>query len=185
MLRTNAYFKKHESYLAVLHRLEANRARGLLAKGEIEPALQAATAAETILPGTTSPAEYLVPEFAKRGRAADADKVYHAACDVLDKLCTDYPQSAEFRNRRAWLAARCHRDLPAAKELAQKATALPSRARRPFRNIGGGLLSKRRQSGALAAIGKAIELEPKNRNWTSQQTRFEAGDPNAPLPEGR
>ena len=43
MLRTNAYFKKHESYLTVLHRLEANRARGFLAKGEIESALQATT----------------------------------------------------------------------------------------------------------------------------------------------
>jgi tetratricopeptide (TPR) repeat protein len=115
MLRTNAYFKKHESYLTVLHRLEANRARGFLAKGEIESALQATTAAETILPGTTSPAEYVVPELVKRNRAADADKVYHATTDVLDKLCTDYPQSAEFRNRRAWLAARCRRDLPAAK----------------------------------------------------------------------
>jgi tetratricopeptide (TPR) repeat protein len=185
MLRTNAYFKKHESYLAVLHRLEANRARGLLAKGDIEPALQAATAAETILPGTTSPAEFIVPELAKRGRSADADKLYHTAAGVLDKLCTDYPASAEFRNRRAWLAARCRRDLPAAKELAQKATSLQPTSAPYLETLAEVCFQSGDKAGALAAIGKAIELEPKSRTWTSQKTRFEAGDPTAPLPEGR
>ena len=57
-------------------------------------------------------------------RPADADKVYHAAADVIDKLCADFPQSALFHNNRAWLAARCRRDLPQAIEHAQKAVTL-------------------------------------------------------------
>jgi tetratricopeptide (TPR) repeat protein len=127
----------------------------------------------------------MVPELVKRNRAADADKVFHATTDVLDKLCTDYPQSAEFRNRRAWLAARCRRDLPAAKELAQKAVALQPTIAPYFETLAEVCFQSGDKAGALAAIDKAINLDPKNRNWPLQRARFEAGDPNSPLPEGR
>jgi tetratricopeptide (TPR) repeat protein len=185
MLRTNAYFKKHESYLLVLHRMEANRARGLLAKGEIDGALQAADAAQALLPGATSPAEYIVLDLAKRGRTTDADRIYRAAADVLDKLCAEYPQSAEFRSKRAWLAARCRRDLPAAKELAQKAVALVPTAAGYHDTLAEVCFQSGDRAGALAAIQKALELEPKSRAYAQQKARYEAGDVNAPLPEGR
>jgi tetratricopeptide (TPR) repeat protein len=185
MLRTNAYFKKHESYLLVLHRLEANRARGLAAKGEIDGALKAADAAQALLPGATSPAEYIVPELAKRGRAPDADRVYRAAADVLDTLCTEYPQSAEFRAKRAWLAARCRRDLPAAKELAQKAVALAPAAPGFQETLAEVCFQSGDRPGALAAIQKALDLEPKSRAYAQQKARYEAGNVNAALPEGR
>src|SRR5205085_7856631 len=51
MVRSNAYFKRHESYLAVLHRLEADRARGLAAAGDLDGAVRSADAAHALLPG--------------------------------------------------------------------------------------------------------------------------------------
>src|SRR5205823_1845649 len=56
LLRTNAVFKKNEAYLVVLNRLHADRARGLLARGDVGGALREAAAAQEALPGHPSPA---------------------------------------------------------------------------------------------------------------------------------
>jgi tetratricopeptide (TPR) repeat protein len=185
MARTNAYFKKHESYMVVLHRIEANRARGFLAKGDIDAALKAADAAHTLLPGHSSPAEHIVPELARLGKTAEANRVYKAAADVLDKSLADYPQSAEMHSRRAWLAARCGRDLPAAKEWAQKAVTLQPTTAHIHETLAEVSFQLGDKPAALAAINTALELEPKSRTYMLQKARIEAGDPKAPLAEGR
>jgi Flp pilus assembly protein TadD len=41
------------------------------------------------------------------------------------------------------------------------------------------------RAGAVAAIQRAIDLDPTNRAWLLQKQRIDAGDPSAPLPEGR
>jgi tetratricopeptide (TPR) repeat protein len=69
-------------------------------------------------------------------------------------------------------------------ELAQKAVALQPTGPY-FETLAEVCFQSGDKAGALAAIDKAIELDPKNRNWPSQKARFEAGDPNQPLPEGR
>ena len=141
--------------------------------------------AYALLPGHTSPAEFLVPELVKRGRTADADKVYRAAAEVLDKLCQDYPQSALFHNNRAWLAARCRRDLPQATEHAQKAVILLPSSASYQETLAETRFQAGDKAGALAAITKALDVDPKNRGMAQRKARIEAGDPNAPLPEGR
>jgi hypothetical protein len=185
MLRTNAYFKKHESYLFALHRLDVNRARGLLAKGEVAEALKAAETAQALLPGHAAPAEFLVPVLEQRGQKAEADRLYRAPADVLDKLCSDYPQSAAFKNSRAWLAVRCRRDLPLAIDLAKKAVALSPGTATYHETLAEACFQAADKAGALAAIGTAIELDPRSRYFTLQKVRMEAGDAKAPLPEGR
>lgn len=185
MTRTNAYFKKHESYLIVLHRVESNRARGFLAKGDLDAALKAADAAHALLPGFSSPAEHIVPELARLGKTAEADRIYKATADVLDTAIAAYPQSAEFRSRRAWLAARCGRDLPAAKTLAQKAVELAPTSAVYQETLAEVLFQLGDKAGSLAAMQKALELEPKSRTYMLQKARIEAGDAKAPLAEGR
>lgn len=181
LLRSNVSFRQPDSYLIVLHQLHDHRARGLLARGEVEAAVQAASAASALLPGDTSPAEYLVPDLVKLGRSAEADRVYREPAGVLDKLIADYPQSAAFRNSRAWLAARCRRDLPLAVEHARAAVAARPDAAAYHDTLAEALFQSGDQAGAKAAIQKAIELEPKDRKYRQHRARIEAGDLNMPV----
>ena len=185
LLQTNSYFRRHDGYLNVLHRLEANRARGLLARGDIEGAVAAASAAHALLPGQPSPAEHLVPALMRLGRTAEAEAVYRAPADVLDRLCVEFPRSAAFRQSRAWLAARAGRDLSLAVEHARRAAELAPELPSVHETMAEALFQAGDRAGAVAAIQKAIDLDPTSRTWQLQKQRIDAGDPSAPLPEGR
>jgi tetratricopeptide (TPR) repeat protein len=183
LLRTNTYFYRNQSYLAVLHGLATHRAVGLLQKGDVAGAIREAEAAQALLPGADEPAATLVPELTKRGKSAEADRVYSSAAAVQDRLCKDWPQSAVFHNNRGWLSARCRRDLDAAADHARKAVELePTRAN--YRETLAEVLFQRGdQPGALAEIKRCIELEPKESYFAKQQARIESGDRDAALPE--
>jgi tetratricopeptide (TPR) repeat protein len=183
MLRTNAYFKKNQGYLLVLHRQAASRAQGLLATGDVAGAIREADAALAALPGHTEPAASLVPELAKKGHTAEADRLYAAAVAVQDRLCKDYPQSAEFRSNRAWLAARCRRDLDLALDHARKAVALAPQSVGYRETLAEVLFQRGDQAAAVAEIKRCVEQEPKNTYYAKQRQRMKAGDPAAALPE--
>src|SRR5207247_947677 len=61
MLRSNAYFKRNQGYLTVLNRLAMDRARGLLAAGDVAGAVREAEAALAALPGCGEPTESTGP----------------------------------------------------------------------------------------------------------------------------
>lgn len=181
LMRSGAYFRKPEAYLVVLNRLQEYRARGLLARGEIEGALQAASAAQALLSGGTSPAEDMVLELVKRGKSAEAERVYRQPADVLDKLIAEYPRSAAFRNSRAWLAVRCRRDLPLAVEHARAAVAARPEAAGYHDTLAEALFQTGDTPGAKAAIQKAIELDPRSHSYRQRKVRIEAGDKDAAI----
>jgi tetratricopeptide (TPR) repeat protein len=182
MLRTTAYFKKEQGYLVVLHRLANYRAQGLLAKGDIAGAVHEAEVALGYLPGHSEPATALVPELAKRGHTAEADQVYAAAAAAEDRLCKDYPQSAEFRNNRAWLAARCRRDPDLALDHSRKAVELEPAHANYRETLAEVLFQRGDKAAAVAEIKRCIELDPKNTYYAKQRARMEAGDPTAAVP---
>jgi tetratricopeptide (TPR) repeat protein len=185
MMRTNAYFKRNEGYLIVLNRLYSDRARGLLARGDVEGAVREAAAAHATLPGHTAPAVYLVPELVKLNRTPEAEKVYGAVAGVLDKLCRDHPASALFHNNRAWLAARCRRDLNAALDHARKAVELAPRQAGYRETLAETHFQRGERDQAIESIDQCLELDPKNTYYAKQKRRIEGGDRAAPLPEGR
>jgi tetratricopeptide (TPR) repeat protein len=156
-----------------------------LARGDVEGALREAAAAQELLPGQSSPAIYLVPELARQNRAADADKVYDAAAAEQDRLCRDWPNSALFHNNRAWLAARCRRDLDGAVEHARKAVELAPKAAGYRETLAEAYFQRGERDAALERIKQALELDPKNSYYAKQRQRIEAGDRAAPVPEGR
>jgi tetratricopeptide (TPR) repeat protein len=180
--RTGAYFFKNSGYLTVLDRLASQRARELLAKGDAAGAVRESDKALAILPGIY-PAETLVPELAKAGHKAEADQVYAAAAAVSDKLCKDFPQSAAFRNERAWLAARCRRDLEMATELARKAVDLDPEHVNYRDTLAEVLFQRGDKDAALSQIKKCLEMEPANKRYAKLKARIEYGDRDAPLPE--
>jgi tetratricopeptide (TPR) repeat protein len=183
LLRANTYFYKNQSYLVVLHRTAKDRAEGLLAKGDIAGAVREAETAQSLLPGADEPVASLVPKLTKLGHTAEADKIYAASAEVQDRLCKDNPQSAEFRNNRAWLAARCKRDLEAATELARKAVELEPTHANYRETLAEVLFQRGDKDAALAEIQRCVEQQPKDAYFARQQARMQAGDKNAPLPE--
>jgi tetratricopeptide (TPR) repeat protein len=183
MLRSNAYFKKHQGYLLVLHREANDRAKGLLATGNVAGAVRAAEMALADLPGNTEPAASLVPELAKKGHTAEADRIYAATIAVQDRLCKDYPQSAEFRNSRAWVAVRCRRDLDLALDHARKAVELSPTSAGYRETLAEVLFQRGDKTAAVAEIKRCVELDPKSTYYAKQRQRMEAGDPAAELPE--
>jgi Flp pilus assembly protein TadD len=183
MLRTNAYFKRNQGYLIVLHRMASDRSRGLLAAGDVAGAVREADAAVALLPGHSEPAAHLVSDLAKTGHTAEADRLYAATATALDRLCKDYPESGEFHNNRAWLAARCRRDLDTAVDHARKATQLMPASASYRETLAEVLFQRGDKAASVAEIAKCIELEPKVPYYRKQRQRMEAGDRAAPLPE--
>src|SRR5262249_27722430 len=166
-------------------RLHENRARGLLARGDVAGALREAETAQTVLPGNIGLAAHLVPELAKLGRSAEADRIYAAAAEAQDKLYRTYPDSPLVHNERAWLAARCRGDLAAALEHARQATKLAPRQAGYHDTLAEVYFQRGEAERALETIGRGLELEPKNTYFVQQKRRFQAGDRDAPLPQGR
>jgi tetratricopeptide (TPR) repeat protein len=182
-LRTATYYLRIPGYLVAVQRRAIHRARGLLAAGDAAGAVRETEAAAAMLPGSDEPAVFVVPELAKRGHAAEADRLYAAPARVLDKLCKNYPQSAEFLNNRAWLAARCRRDLDRAVELARKAVELEPKRASWRDTLAEALFQRGDKAAAVAEIKRCVELEPADAYFAKQRARMEAGDKDAPVPE--
>lgn len=183
MLRTNAYFKNNNGYLTVLHRLLAERARDALSRGDMVAMMQAAKEAHALLPTTYVLAVDLVPELAKRGQTSEADAIYQPIAATLDQLIKDYPQSADFAGNRAWLAARCRRDLDLAVDLAKKAVELAPESTGHRETLSEVYLQKGDKEGAKAALQPALEKLPRSMYLQKLMRRIETGDASAPLPE--
>jgi tetratricopeptide (TPR) repeat protein len=183
MMQTNAYFKKNEGYLVVLHRLHDHRARGLLSAGDVTGAVREAEAAHTLLPSHAALAVALVPNLQAHGHPAEAVDLYAKVAGVLDGLCKGYPKSARFANERAWLAVRCRRDLDRARELAERAVSLSPRTAAYQETLAEIHFQRGEKDAALNCLGQALSLDPKNEYYLKQKARFAAGNPDAPVPE--
>ena len=93
-----------ESYLRSAHEIHKARARGLLAAGEIDRAIEAIRSSHAALPGEIGLALELVPRLQQAGRKEAADELFAAVYAVNARVCEDFPQSATHRNNLAQLA---------------------------------------------------------------------------------
>jgi tetratricopeptide (TPR) repeat protein len=183
MLRTDTYYYRAEGYLAALTRLHAERARSLLAKGDAGGALREAVAAQELVPTQATVAQQLVPEFEKAGHKELADRLYAAAAAGQDKLLADHPNSAVFRNNRAWLAATCNRDLEAALAHARKAVELLPDNPGHLDTLAEVHFRRGETGQAVERMKQCLSVDPRNAYYARQLKRFEAGDRSAPVPE--
>jgi hypothetical protein len=183
LLHAKRFFYRNQDYLNVLHHMATNRARGLLDKGDMVGAVREADAAMAFLPGHSEPAAVLVSALAKKGYTAKAEHIYEVTVTEQDRLCKDYPQSAEFRNNRAWTAACCRRDLDLAVDYARKAVELAPTMSGYRETLAEALFQHGDKATAVDEIKRCIEMEPKNKYFARQRQRIEAGDPTAALPE--
>lgn len=183
MLRTNAYFRGSDSYLAVLYRRAAAQARAHLAAGRLDDAMASANEAHQLLPGSYSLAVELYGELRQRGENAEGDVLYGKVATFLDKQLKDHPDSDSYMTNRAWLAARCGKDLDLALALSKKATELAPANPAAHEALAEVQFQRKDAAAAKAALANAQKLQPWNRYIPKLVKRVEAGDPAAPLPE--
>jgi len=94
-----------EGYLRWAHEIHKARARGFLAAGQIDRAIEAIHLSHAALPGEIGLALELVPRLQQAGRKQAADELFAAVYGVNARVCEDFPQSATHRNNLAQLEA--------------------------------------------------------------------------------
>jgi tetratricopeptide (TPR) repeat protein len=176
------HFQESSAYVLVPYQVHLWRARGLLAAGKVDEALEEAKRCRTILPGGIDVAISLVPGLDRCGRQKDADALFEDLLAVHEQHCRDYPQSASGHNNLAWLAACCRRKLDVALEHARKAVELAPEKAGFLDTLAEVYFQRGEQEQAVACIKKSIELDPKNRYFHKQLERIEAGERAADLP---
>jgi tetratricopeptide (TPR) repeat protein len=181
-LRNYITFVQAPAYVAVPGMIHRERARGLLASGRIDGALQEASLCLEEIPGDVDVPVFLVSGLENVGRKKDADALFNRAKAVLDGITKEFPKCAWAHNSSAWLAACCRRDLDAGLAHAQKAIEMEPGIAGFYDTLAEVCIQRGEKDKAIAAQKKAIELDPKKVYYRKQLKRMEAGDPSAARP---
>jgi len=91
-------------YLHAAHKIHKVRARGLLAAGKIDQAVDEIRLSHAAMPGEVGLALELVPRLEQAGRKEVADELFDAVHAVNARVCEDFPHSTTHRNNLAKLA---------------------------------------------------------------------------------
>lgn len=174
------YPTAYVSVPALIHRL---RARGLLADGKIDQALEEMAVCQKLMPRDIELPILVYDELAKRGRKPDAEKLYSATLEAHEGLIARFPECAWARNGAAWLMACCRKDLARAVLHAEKAVALNPESPGYRDTLAEALFQKGDKAKALESIRKAVDMDPKRVYYRRQMARLEAGNPATPRPD--
>jgi hypothetical protein len=123
-LRTSTNNPEIEGYLRRAYLSHRTRARGLLAAGRIDEALEEIRLGRAALPGDVELPLELVPLLEKAGRRADADRLFGEVFAIIQAVCADFPRSHIHHHDLARLAAGCRRRLDEGLAHANQAVAL-------------------------------------------------------------
>jgi tetratricopeptide (TPR) repeat protein len=173
------YASAYVSLPALVHRL---RARAAVAAGNIDEARREIALCMAAQPGNLETALALVPELQRKGHTKDAAELFEQTLAPWEKVCDDFPRSAEAHNSAAWLSACCRRNLDAALGHALRAVELEPGTASFHDTLAEIYFQRGDKEKALVALKKAIELNPKREYYRKQLRRIEAGDPTAELP---
>jgi tetratricopeptide (TPR) repeat protein len=182
-LRTGASFVEPSAYLIVPESVRVFRARGLLAKGKIDEALNEALADLEVMPGNIDLVIKLVPEMEKLGKKKEADAIYTKVRDAYEKLAKEYPSSAFAHNSAAWIMANCRRELDEALKHAQKANSLEPKNAGYMDTLAEVNFRKGDRDKALALMKQCTEIDPRNAYFRKQLERFKNDPFDSPTPD--
>ncbi len=177
LLERNAGLLKPDGYLVFSWRIAWHRAHHALKQGAIDQALHYADMCLRALPGDIQVAIWLCPELEKRGRKADADKLFSAMLTTKEQTCDYFPKIATYHNDLAWLTARCRRSLDKGREHAQQAVELDPHNAAYIDTLAEVLFQLGKTEVAIKHMRTCIQLEPEIPYFQRQLNRFEAGDP--------
>ena len=173
-------------YLRLPHNVRRLRARGLIAKGDLEAAEREIAAARAILPGDITLAIDVVPELERRGNKARADELYNEAMRSQEAALAKYPDSANHHNNAAWLAVNCERDAEKALAHARKAVELQSKNPAYVDTLAEVQFRQGKVDEAIVTMNRCVELQPRTARHREQLERFEAAKrgERRPMPPG-
>ncbi|MHC4176037.1 MAG: tetratricopeptide repeat protein [Planctomycetota bacterium] len=123
-LRTSTSNLGIEGYLRRSHLIHKTRARGLIAAGRTDEALEEIRLSHAALPGEVALAVEMVPLLEEAGRPQEADRLFARVFAVHERVCRDFPKSTTHRHDLARLAVGCRRRLGEALKHANRAVAL-------------------------------------------------------------
>ena len=124
VLKPTTNLTEQAGYLDIAHSLHRTRARGLLLKEDRKAAFELLALCEQLQPGEIKLVEEFFPLFKKQGLPEEADKLFENSFRIYHGLAKEYPDSANFHNQAAWVAAICVRRLDEALLLAERAVKL-------------------------------------------------------------
>jgi tetratricopeptide (TPR) repeat protein len=162
-------------YLRWPHTVHRERARGLLAKGDVDAAEREIAACHALLPGDVMLPIDVVAGLEARGMKARADELYAESKRALDAALAKYPGSANDHNNLAWLAVNCGRDAEAALSHARRAVELKPRNAAYLDTLAEVQYHRGEYDEAIKTMKRCAELQPREVRHREQIERFEAG----------
>jgi hypothetical protein len=178
----NIYFIKSSAYLTVPANVHQVRARDLLTRGKPDEAIKQVQASLDSVPGDLEVIIDIVPDLDRKGRKADADKLFQRVFDHYEKVCQAHPKSALHHNSTAWMAACCRRQLDRALDHAQKAVALAPESAGYLDTLAEVHYQRGDKATAIKLMKKCVIMAPKTDYYRKQIARFEASGPPSETP---
>jgi tetratricopeptide (TPR) repeat protein len=174
------------THLRLPHSMHRERARGLLAKGDVEAAEREIATCRTLLPGDVMLPIDVVPELERRGMKARADELYDESKHAVEAVLAKYPNSANDHNNLAWLAANCGRDAGQALSHAKRAVELKPKNAAYLDTLAEVQFRRGEYDEAIKTMKRCLELQPGVARHREQIERFEAGKrgEQRPMPPG-
>ena len=172
-LRTSTGNLGIEGYLRRAHLIHKTRARGLLAAGRIDEALEEIRLSRAALPGEVELVLELVPLLEKAGRHPDAEGLFADAFAVIQAVCNDFPKSAAHHHDLARLAAGCRRRLDEALEHASQAVALDPKNPTYLGTLAELHFQRGDRQQAVELAQRCVQSAPKQEQFLQQLRRFQ------------
>ncbi len=182
MRNRGVHFVDTAAYLNVPHEMLVFRARGLLADGKIDEAMEQARECLDKTPGHLGLVSGLVPELDKQGKKAEADELYSRARAAYRKVLAAYPESAYARNALASLGASCRRDLDESLDHAKQAVAAEPKSKSFRETLAEVHFRRGERNEALDNMTKLADADPRNRLYRRQLVRYRSGGIDSPIP---
>lgn len=174
VLKSSSRFVEVEGYLQLPHLVHKSRARGLLAEGKQESALENLWIAQAAYPGSIDLAEDLIPELEAAGMRGAADELFAKVYAPNQQLCDDFPENASAHNNLAWLAARSGRRLEDALHHARRAVELEPDSAAYLDTLAEALFRTGGREEAVALERRCLSQEPENEHYQKQLARFQS-----------
>lgn len=172
ILKPTTNLTEQSGYLEIALSLHRARARGLLAKGDKEDCLKVLALCEQLDPGEIKVVEEFVPLLRKAGMNAEADKLFENNYQIYSNLVKQYPESANFHNQTAWVAAICVRRLDEALVLAERAVKLAPLSPSYADTLAEVHFARGDRERALVWARKAAALEPDGKFYEERLQSF-------------
>ena len=167
-------FTQPEGYIHMPYLIERTTLENQITAKDFSAVVTRARRTMAICPGDGSLVEPLVTALNEAGQPQLADELFNQTYEIMDANCRLFAESAQCRNDLAWLAARCDRRLDEALLYAKQATELAPHRASYLDTLAEVHFRRGKVAEAVACSERCLALEPNNRYFQEQATRFRA-----------